>query len=99
MYEFRRRRNRLNCADLIVHIHERDQYRVLPDGSFQIRKRNFSGPIDRQNSHRKVLFFQKAHGFEHRRVFDRTRDEMPPVALSTARVPRIARLSDSVRPK
>ena len=68
--------NRLNCSDLIVGIHDRDQAGILPDRRFQFLRPHQSVLVHRQERHLIALFFQPVQGMQDRVVFKSGRNDV-----------------------
>ena len=69
--------NGLKGTDLIIRMHDRNQDRIRPQFSFQIRKADPSVFIHRQIGHLKPLFLQILHGLKNCGMFYAGGNQMP----------------------
>src|ERR1051325_5545184 len=74
--------NGLDCADLVVRRHDGNQNRVRPEGFLQIVRRDAAFRIYRQNGELEPLLFRQIlAAMQHGMMFNRRRDNVPPLRL------------------
>ena len=68
--------NRLDRADLVIHMHHRNQYRILAHGCLQFIQRDPSLMVNRKIGHLIALLLQKNERIVHGCMLDSRRDDM-----------------------
>jgi len=77
-YGFADLRDRLQCADFIIRMHNGDQNRIIPDRVVHCRGIDPSVLVHIQISNFIAFRLQEFHGFQNRRMFDLCCDQMFP---------------------
>jgi hypothetical protein len=70
----------LNRPDLVVRVHHRDDRRRVRHQLAQPQRRHDAGLIHRQQRRLPAATRERLEGIQHRFVFDRARDQLPPAA-------------------